>query len=24
VEETECIACGDPACVLRIVRQPLD
>jgi len=24
VEETECIARGDQACVLRIVRQPLD
>lgn len=24
VEETACIAVGDPACILRIVRQPLD
>jgi predicted hydrocarbon binding protein len=24
VEETACAACGDAACVLRIVRQPLD
>ena len=24
VEETACAACGDSACILRIVRQPLD